>query len=64
MSESISLEPRTNGKIGVSHCDVTRDGAITVVGDQRDIADGEEITFASSGIKAIRKGSVYTFSRG
>lgn len=63
MSDSLVLEPSHNGKIGVSHCDVTSEGAITVVGVQWNIADGEEINFDISGIKASRKGNLDTFSR-
>jgi hypothetical protein len=61
--ESITLAPRNNGKIGVLYCGVTREGFIAVAGDPRDIADGEEILFGRSGIKVIRNGSEYTFSR-
>jgi hypothetical protein len=40
---------------------VTRDGFIAVVGEQRDIADGESITFDKVGITATRKDNEYTF---
>jgi hypothetical protein len=63
MSDTITLEPTLYGKIGINHCGVTREGFIAVAGDPRNIADGEEIIFERSGIKAVRKGSVYTFSR-
>ena len=58
---TITLGPRENGKLGILHCGVTRDGFIAVVGDQRDITDGEAITFDSVGITASRKDDVYTF---
>jgi hypothetical protein len=61
--DSIILEPRHNGKIGVNYCGVTREGFIAVGGVPMDIADGQEITFDRSGIKASRKGSEYTFTR-
>jgi hypothetical protein len=61
--ESITLAPRHNGKIGVLYCGVTREGFIAVAGEPRDIEDGEEILFGRSGIRAIRDGSEYTFSR-
>ena len=64
MSEdSIILAPRHNGKIGVYYCGVTREGFIAVAGEPRDIEDGEEILFGRSGIRAIRNGSEYTFSK-
>ena len=55
--------PRENGKLGISHCDVTSDGFIAVVGEQRDITDGESITFDRVGITASRVDNVYTFSK-
>ena len=61
--DSIILTPRHNGKLGVYYCGVTREGFIAVAGEPRDIADGEEITFGRSGIKANRNGSEYMFSR-
>ena len=64
MSEdSILLTPKHNGKIGVYYCGVTREGFIAVAGEPRDIADGEEMLFDRSGIKASRDGSEYLFSR-
>jgi hypothetical protein len=60
---SITLGPREHGKLGVSHCDVTREGRIAVAGEPRNIGDGEEIVFERPGIKAARKGSEYTFSK-
>jgi hypothetical protein len=61
--ESITLEARSHGKVGLIHCGVTRDGFIAVGGDPRDIADGEEILFERVGIKAKRSGSEYTFTK-
>ena len=61
--DSIISTPRHNGKIGVYYCGVTRDGFIAVAGEPRDIADGEEILFDRSDIKASRDGSKYLFSR-
>lgn len=61
--DSITLEPRTHDKLGVYHVGVTREGFISVAGEPRDIADGEEIVFERSGIKASRKGEEYTFTR-
>ena len=60
-ANTITLKPREYGKLGVSHCDVTREGFIAVVGEQRDINDGESITFDKVGITASRKDSAYTF---
>jgi hypothetical protein len=63
MSEnSITIGPREHDKLGVCHCGVTREGFIAVAGDPRDIADGEEIVFERTGIKAVRHGSEYTFT--
>ena len=59
--ESITLGPREHDKLGVSHCGVTREGFIAVAGEPKNIADGEEIVFERPGIKAVRKGSEYTF---
>jgi hypothetical protein len=61
--DSIILTPKHNGKVGVYFCGVTREGFIAVAGEPRDIADGEEIMFDRSGIKASRDGSEYMFSR-
>ncbi len=58
---TITLGPRQNGKLGILHCGVTRDGFIAVVGEQRDITDGEAITFDRVGITASRLANVYTF---
>ena len=64
MSEdSIMLTPRHNGKVGGYYCGVPREGFIAVAGEPRDIADGEEIFFDRSGIRASRTGSEYLFSR-
>lgn len=60
---SITLGPREHGKLGVYHCGVTREGFIAVAGEPRNIDDGEEIVFQRSGIRAVRKGSEYTFSK-
>ena len=62
--ESITLTPRTYDKLGVIHCGVTREGFIAVGGEVHDIADGEEILFERSRIKAKRNGSEYTFTKG
>jgi hypothetical protein len=60
---TITLGPRETGKLGISHCGVTRDGFIAVVGEQRDITDGETITFDRVGITASRLANVYTFAK-
>ena len=61
--ESITLGPREHDKLEIYHCGVTREGFIAVAGEPGNIDDGEEITFERSGIKAVRKGSEYIFSR-
>ena len=58
---TITLGPRQHSKLGISHCGVTREGFIAVVGEQRDIADGEAISFDKVGITASRAAEVYTF---
>ena len=64
MSEqTITLTPRTYSKLGAVHCGVTRDGFIAVGGDPRDIADGQEIVFERTRIKAKRNGNEYTFTK-
>ncbi len=60
--ESLTLSPKEHGKLGIIHCGVTREGFIAVGGDPRDINDGEEVTFDRVKIKAVRKGSEYTFT--
>jgi hypothetical protein len=60
---SLTLTPRNHDKLGIIHCGVTREGFIAVGGEPRDIADGEEILFERTGIKAKRNGSDYTFTR-
>ena len=60
---TITLGPRETGKLGISHCGVTRDGFIVVVGEQRDITDGKTITFDRVGITASRLANVYTFAK-
>lgn len=60
--ESLTLSPKEYGKLGIIHCGVTREGFIAVGGDPRDINDGEEVIFERVKIKAIRKGSEYTFT--
>jgi hypothetical protein len=62
-NETITLAPKGYDKVGIIHCGVTREGFVSVGGDVRDIADGEEIVFERTGIKASRKGSEYTFSK-
>lgn len=61
--QSLTLGPRQHGKLSCYHCGVTREGFIAVAGEPRDIADGEEIIFDHVHIKAMRKGSEYTFTR-
>ncbi len=64
MSEqTITLTPRTHSKLGVVHCGVTREGFIAVGGDPCDIADGQEIVFERTRIKAKRNGNEYTFTK-
>ena len=58
---TLTLSAREYGKLGISHCGVTTEGLIAVVGDQRNITDGESITFDRVGITANRKDDVYTF---
>lgn len=60
--ESLTLSPKEYGKLGIIHCGVTREGFIAVGGDPCDINDGEEVIFERVKIKAIRKGSEYTFT--
>jgi hypothetical protein len=61
--DSLTLTPTNHDKLGIIHCGVTREGFIAVGGEPRNIADGEEILFERTGIKARRKGSDYTFTR-
>ena len=61
--ETLKLEPKKHGKLGIIHCGVTREGFIGVGGNVSDIKDGEEIVFDRVGVKAVRKGREYTFSK-
>ena len=58
---TITLEPRETGKLGILHCGVTTEGLIAVVGVQKNIEDGESFTFDQVGITATRKDNIYTF---
>lgn len=60
---TLTLQVTMHGKLGILHCGVTREGFIAVCGEPRDIADGEEILFERCGIKAVRKGGDYIFTR-
>lgn len=61
--ETLTLLPKTHGKLGVVHCGVTREGFIAVGGEVRDIADGQEILFERVSIRAKRNGSEYAFCK-
>ena len=61
--ESITLTPLHYSKVGIYHCDVTREGFVAVGGETQDLGDGESFVFTRCGITAKRKGSEYTFSR-
>lgn len=60
---TLVLTATQHDKLGIIHCGVTRKGFIAVGGEPRDIADGEEILFERSGVKAARKGDDYIFTR-
>ena len=62
-AEAVTLGPREHGKLGTCHIDVVSEGRVTVVGQIRDINDGEEVVFDHVGIKASRSGEEYTFSK-
>jgi hypothetical protein len=62
-SDTLTLGPAKHDKLGVIHCGVTREGFIVVGGDPHNIEDGEEVLFERSGIKVLRQGSEYTFTR-
>ena len=49
--------------LGSVHCGVTREGHIAVGGDVSEIDDGQEVVFDRVKVKAVRKGSEYTFSK-
>ena len=63
MSETLTLTPHHNGKLGVVHIAVTEDHTLYVAGERAQVADGEEKTFARTGITVRRSGDEYTFSR-
>lgn len=60
---SLTLTALHHDKLGIVLCGVTREGFISVCGEPRDIADGEEIVFERVGIKARRNAGEYTFTR-
>ncbi|MDX2506025.1 MAG: hypothetical protein QNL62_16325 [Gammaproteobacteria bacterium] len=62
-NKPITLHPHEHDKLGILHCEVIREGRISVAGNPRDNANGESIFFERSGITAKRTGSEYNFSR-
>ncbi len=61
--ETLTLTALHHDKLGIIHCGVTREGLVVVAGDQKAIADGEEVVFDRTGIKVRRNGEEYTFAR-
>lgn len=62
-AETISLSPRKHGKLGPLHCGVTRDGLVVVAGEQREIADGEQVRMERARVLVSRKGKEYIFTK-
>jgi len=61
--ETLTLTVPHHGKLGIIHCGVTHEGLVVVAGDQKEIADGEEVVFERTGIKVKRNGAEYTFAK-
>ena len=61
--DTLTLQATKHDRLGIIHCGVTREGFIAVGGEPRNIADGEEILFERTGIRATRKGDDYIFTR-
>ncbi len=64
MSDSVTLDLHSNGKLGVMHIGVLEDGTAVVAGDVHKMEDGEEYTFPRTGVTVKRAGDEFTFSRG
>lgn len=63
MAEPLTLNPPHYDKIGVVHCGVIREGAVTCGGDIALLEDGAEHTFARTHIRVKRSGSDYAFEK-
>jgi hypothetical protein len=63
MSESLTLNPPRYDKLGVVHCGVIREGAVTCGGDIVLLEDGAEHHFERLRIRVKRSGSDYTFEK-
>ncbi len=63
MSDTLTLTPHHNGKLGVVHVAVTQDHTVYVAGERAHLNDGDEITLERSGIRVRRQGDEYTFSK-
>lgn len=62
-ADTLTLKPRQHGKLGIIHCGVTREGLVTVAGEQLAIEDGQEVTATRAAVKVTRKGDDYIFTR-
>jgi hypothetical protein len=62
-TESLTLGPAKHGKLGALHCGVTREGVVVVAGEQKQIADGQEVIMDRTRVPVSRKGEEYTFTR-
>jgi hypothetical protein len=62
-TETLTLEPARHGKLGALHCGVTREGPVVVAGEQKQIADGQEVIMDRTQVRVSRKGEEYTFIR-
>ena len=60
---TLRLEAREYGTIGLIHCGVTREGLVAIGGQQFDVEDGGEQTAEHVGITVRREGEQYTFSK-
>lgn len=60
--ETITLAPRKHGKLGLLHCGVTREGLVVVAGEQKEIADRQQVKMEKTTVVVSRNGEDYTFS--
>ena len=60
---TLNLEAREYGKLGIVHCGVTREGMVSVGGRQAELEDGAEHVDDYAGIAVRRAGEQYTFTK-
>ncbi len=62
-NRTLTLEARSNGKLGALHVGIPHEGRVVVGGWRLDLADGEEKVEPHHRVRVRREGSTYTFER-